>query len=175
MVVHDGNGLVITDVADPKLLRFHPYGEKKPRASVYQFSVWDHSRGATASFWFMVPPRGSAKAVNASNPNGVLCLSRMAAVPRDERAYHISKPLRLIMNRLIDRERWPSLVTYHDESVGHNGHVYKCSGWRHVEANYRKAVWDGDRRVSLYSNGVHIDTSGMTVKTAIIHRWEHHK
>jgi hypothetical protein len=36
------------------------------------------------------------------------------------------------MNVLIDRTRWPVLVTYSDIGQGHTGHVYKCSGWEKV-------------------------------------------
>jgi tRNA U34 5-carboxymethylaminomethyl modifying GTPase MnmE/TrmE len=53
------------------------------------------------------------------------------ALPREERRLrHISKPLKRQMRDLIDRTRWPVLVTYSDEGQGHLGHVYKCSGWQ---------------------------------------------
>ena len=32
--------------------------------------------------------------------------------------------------RLIDRSRWPVLVTYADTRLGHTGAIYKATNWR---------------------------------------------
>lgn len=103
------------------------------------------------------PPPGAASAVCPEAPFGALALSRMVALPRSERALrHISKPLRQQMRRLIDRTRWPVLVTYSDEGQGHTGHVYKCSGWTPTVRSHRpiRETVDG-ARASSYSNGKH--------------------
>lgn len=92
-------------------------------------------------------PRGSS--------GGSLSLSRMVAVEKDERDLkHIGKPLRRQMNHMIDRTRWPVLVTYSDEGQGHNGFVYQCSGWTPTtrRKSYISENTDG-ARCSSYSNG----------------------
>lgn len=98
----------------------------------------------------------------------------MVALPPEQRALrHISKPLRWQMKNLIDRTRWPVLVTYSDESVGHTGHVYKCSGWTPTSRRLAKTVTVDGSRVSSYSNGgsaVHVDP---IVGSAWLQRWEH--
>lgn len=111
----------------------------------------------------------------AEAPAGVLALSRMVAVPREERSLrHVSKPLRVQMRRLIDRTRWPVLVTFSDEGQGHTGHVYKCSGWEPTTRT-KVAVFEDEsgRRCSRYSNG---KTGGRKLRPAghtWIQRWEH--
>jgi hypothetical protein len=32
--------------------------------------------------------------------------------------------------RLLDRDRWPVLLTYADMHHGHTGAIYKATGWR---------------------------------------------
>ena len=62
--------------------------------------------------------------------------------------------LRRQMRSLIDRSRWPVLVTYSDEGQGHTGHVYRCSGWHPTMREVRQTYTDeGGRRASSYSGG----------------------
>jgi hypothetical protein len=101
-------------------------------------------------------------------------LSRMVAVPRDQRTLrHVSTPLRRQMRTIIDRGRWPVLVTYHDEGQGHTGHVYKCSGWEATVRN-RRPVYEDESgcRSSDYKNGKH--ATGLVRKAdTYVQRWEH--
>lgn len=135
-----------------------------------------------AAFAWQPPPAGAAKSACPEVPGGVLSLSRMVAVPKDERALrHISKPLRIIMRHVIDRTRWPVLITYSDESLGHLGYVYKCSGWqperdtkgnlvRRSSASYENA--DG-QRVSAYSAGKSRAATLVRIANKITLRWAH--
>lgn len=114
--------------ARPLFERFHAY-KGAGNTATYALGCIESGR-IVAAFMWQPPAPGAALSVCAEAPHGVLALSRMVAVPRDERVLrHISKPLRHIMRRVIDRGRWPVLVTYSDEGAGHTGHVYKCSGW----------------------------------------------
>lgn len=141
--------------------------------AVYSFAVFENGV-AVAGFAWQPPPPGCAKAVCPEAPHGVLALSRMVAVPRDARALkHISRPLRHQMRHLIDRGRWPVLVTFNDVGQGHTGHVYKCSGWKRGEerkADTRTA--DDGSRVSRYSNGKTHPERGTRGQTTLV-RWEH--
>lgn len=134
--------------------RYHGYGSAGDSAT-YAFAVYESCRPVAVYAW-QPPPYGAAKAVGGSEPGGVLSLSRMAAVPRAERELkHVSKPLRRQMRFMIDRGRWPVLVTFHDEGEGHNGFVYKCSGWTPTVRAKRRFFVDAStgKRVSSYANG----------------------
>lgn len=154
-------------------VRFHGYGGAGGSAT-YAFGVYEEGRIVAAYAW-QPPPPGSAKSVCPEVPQGVLSLSRMVAVPRAERHLnHISRPLRHQMKRLIDRTRWPVLVTYSDEGQGHTGHVYLCSGWKSTTRKKVPVYEDGSGvRTSSYSNGK-TSTKGLVRKGSTwIQRWEH--
>lgn len=76
------------------------------------------------------------------------------------------------MKHLIDRTRWPVLVTYSDEGQGHDGYVYKCSGWTAtVKSEQPFSENEAGERVSEYSNGK--KSPGRRVGETVIQRWEH--
>lgn len=133
---------------DALCAKYHGYGGAG-RVSVYAFGVYEDGRMVAGYAW-QPPPVGAATAVCPEFPQGVLALSRMVAVPREERALkHVSKPLMEQMKRLIDRARWPVLVTYSDSGQGHTGYVYQCSGWEE----------DGARKVPFFTNDAGVRTS----------------
>lgn len=151
---------------------FHGY-KGTGNSATYCFGVFEDDR-AVAAFLWQPPPVGAAKALSsAPGGAGVLSLSRMVAVPKSDRHLrHISKPLKRQM-RLIDRGRWPVLVTYSDASLGHTGHVYLCSGWQ-KDGTSRRPVYEteGVRR-SSYSNGKHTHAGKTRVGTTTLTRWVH--
>jgi hypothetical protein len=160
-------------VVDDLCRRFHGYGGAG-RAATYAFAVYEKGEPVAAYSW-QPPPFGAARSVCPEMPQAVLALSRMVAVPKSDRALkHVSKPLRKQMRALIDRRRWPVLVTYSDEGQGHTGYVYACSGWtatkRSVAAFYTDA---SGRRASVYANGKTGKRGLIKAGTTIIQRWEH--
>jgi hypothetical protein len=158
------------------------HGYKSVSASAtYCFGVFEDSEPVVAYAW-QPPPPGAAKSVCPEAPQGVLSLSRMVAVPRkDRRLRHISKPLRRQMNHLIDRTRWPVLITYSDEGQvndkgePHNGFVYECSGWT-ATVRHRAPVHESidGARCSSYSAGKHGTRDLVHVGSTWIQRWESH-
>jgi hypothetical protein len=154
--------------------RFHGYGGAGG-TSTYAFAVYEDGAPVAAYAW-QPPPPGAAKSVCPEQPGAVLSLSRMVATDRSMRKLnHVSKPLRRQMTHLIDRGRWPVLVTYHDEGQGHTGHVYKCSGWtltRHGELRTFFVDAEGGR-ISPYSNGKMRGESLRVGGRTRVHRWEH--
>lgn len=152
--------------------RWHSYGSAGT-VSVYSFAVVERGEPVAVYSW-MPPPPGAAKSVCPEAHWGVLALSRMAACARSERELnHVSKPLRRQMKRLIDRGRWPVLVTYSDESKGHTGHVYKCSGWQRTDRRLTTQFEFDGVRVSRYQSGRRRDMAGATRVSAWLQRWEH--
>lgn len=156
-----------------ELCRAHHGYASAGRVAAYAFAVYEGGVPVAAFAW-QPPPPGCARAVCPEAPYAVLALSRMVAVPRAERALrHISKPLRHQMRHMIDRGRWPVLVTFHDVGQGHTGHVYKCSGWeRGPESIAETRTGEDGSRISRYSNGVTSTERGARGLTTIV-RWEH--
>lgn len=150
------------------------HGYKSMSAScTYLFAVFESDLPVAAFAW-QPPPVGAAKSVCPEAPQGVLSLSRMVAVPKELRQLkHISKPLRRQMSHMIDRTRWPVLVTYSDEGQGHNGFVYECSGWTSTIKRRAPVFEDATgARCSSYSNG---KTGGRELVAnghTMIQRWE---
>jgi hypothetical protein len=154
--------------------RYHGY-QSAGGVAVYCFGVYEQQRMVAAYSW-QPPSPGAARAVCPEAPYAVLALSRMVAVPKEERELnHVSRPLKRQMRQLIDRTRWPVLVTYSDEGQGHTGHVYKCSGWeKTTRAEVRTYETADGARASPYSNGNYAKRSGVTrVGETWIQRWEH--
>lgn len=168
---YDLQPVTISAVAD-LFRRFHVY-KSVGKFQAYAFAVIEDGKPVAAFTW-QPPPPAAARSVCEALPVGVLALSRMVAVPREERRLrHISKPLRRQMRVLIDRTRWPVLVTYSDESVGHTGYVYKCSGWQPTVKNLAKTLTVDGARVSRYANGATAAHEGALAGEAWIQRWEH--
>lgn len=153
--------------------QYHGYGSAGS-AMTYAFGVFEQGRLVAAYAW-QPPPPGAARAICPEAPQGVLALSRMVAVPRDERILkHVSKPLRVQMRRLIDRTRWPVLVTYSDGGQGHTGYVYQCSGWESTGTNKVPFYTDTEgRRTSSYCNGKSGERELIRGGSTDITRWEH--
>lgn len=162
-------------LADVRALceRFHGYGSAG-NAAVYAYGVFEDDVMVAGYSW-QPPPPGAAAAVCPEAPYGVLNLSRMVAVPRKERRLnHVSKPLRRQMRVLIDRTRWPVLITYSDLGQGHTGHVYKCSGWEKTHLGTEPIfVDDNGRRQSRYTNGKTGSRALTPAGYTEIQRWEH--
>lgn len=143
-------------------------------ASTYCFGWFENSEPVAAFVW-QPPPPGSAESVCPEAPYGVLSLSRMVAVPKESRVLQrISVPLKAQMRDLIDRGRWPVLVTYSDEGEGHNGWVYQCSRWhRTIRSVVPFHVNAAGVRVSRYNAGKKRSRDIQRGGTTTIQRWEH--
>ncbi|MHB8107663.1 MAG: Mom family adenine methylcarbamoylation protein [Candidatus Cryosericum sp.] len=152
----------------------HGYGGASATAT-YAFAVYEDGKAVAAYAW-QPPPPGAAKNICPEAPWAVLALSRMVAVDRTLRKLkHVSTPLRRQMRVLIDRGRWPVLVTYHDEGQGHTGHVYKCSGWTMTREGESRAYYvdSSGNRASRYANGKTGDRGLRKGGMTRVHRWEH--
>lgn len=152
--------------------RHHGYGGAGG-VSVYSWAVMEDEKPVAAFAW-QPPAPGAAVSVCPEQPAGVLALSRMVAVDKANRALkHISKPLRRQMRTMIDRTRWPVLVTFSDEGQGHNGFVYQCSGWEKTTKKRVPIFEDANgRRTSRYANGKTGGRALRRVGWTWVQRWE---
>lgn len=86
--------------------------------------------------WFGAECLGVAVWINAVNlskrfglPAGPLMLTRLVVhpdVPTNGASFLLGRSM-----KLIDRDRWPVLVTYADTGQGHTGTIYKATNWTH--------------------------------------------
>lgn len=77
--------------------------------------------------WWIPPTKSAALATNPENWQGVLALSRLVlrpGLPTNAASFLLSQS-----RKMIDRARWPVLVTYADEWRGHTGAIYKADNW----------------------------------------------
>lgn len=97
--------------------------------------------------WWMPPTKAAALATYPENWKGVLSLSRLVVapdVPKNACSFLMGKSM-----RMIDRTKWPCLVTYADEWQGHAGTIYKATNWVEVGVTRKEPVFViGDRMVS---------------------------
>ena len=156
----------------PLLERYHAY-----KGAGCLGDVWvcrDERRRTVAGWVWFPPPPGAALATCPTCPAAVLALSRMVAIPKAERDWQISKPLRWIMLHGIDRGRWPVLLTYSDAGAGHLGTAYQASRWKRGHTVTRPVYEDEEgRRRSDYNNGKRTEgvrRVGETQITAWTHR-----
>lgn len=91
-----------------------------PREAIFEFD-------AIAVTWWIPPTKVCGAGVNPSDPQRVLSLSRLVCVPEAPKNA-ASFILRHSM-RMIDRSRWPVLITFADEWQGHTGAIYLATGW----------------------------------------------
>lgn len=54
---------------------------------------------------------------------------------------------RVTFMRLIDRLRWPCLVTYADEWQGHTGTIYRAANWQYVGRTTPEATFTLEGRM----------------------------
>lgn len=80
--------------------------------------------------WWIPPTKSAALATYPERWTGVLALSRLViapGVPKNAATFLLSRSV-----KLIDRAKWPCLVTYADEWRGHSGGIYRAAGWTYV-------------------------------------------
>lgn len=102
--------------------------------------------------WWIPPTRGAAEATFPERWQGVLCLSRMAilpGLPSNACSFLLARS-----RRMIDRERWPCLVTYADEWRGHTGAIYRADNWRYEGLTRPQRTYQlGGRMVARKAGG----------------------
>lgn len=153
---------------------YHGY-RKGAGYGVYSFAVYEGEK-VVAHYLFKQAIAGLAKSVSPVNPQSVLSLSRMVALPKSERKLkHISKPLMYIIKREIDQKKYRHIVTFSDRSLGHNGYVYQCCGFKQNGITYSE-VWEDymGRRTCPSSSGKSVREALTKKGHAILDRWEYH-
>jgi hypothetical protein len=115
-----------------RLVERHHYAKGAPNTRTYLhgmfrvgYDLFDEQCLGVA--WWLPPILNAAKATYPTNPAGVLALSRLAIapeVPANAASFLLSRS-----RKLLDRQRWPALVTFADTSQGHTGAIYRADNW----------------------------------------------
>lgn len=101
--------------------------------------------------WWIPPTKHAGIALAGDGWGGVLSLSRLAIrpdVPKNAASFLLSKSV-----RLIDRTRWPTLVTYADSWRGHTGTIYRAAGWTYDGETKPGAVYSIKGRMTARKAG----------------------
>ena len=95
--------------------------------------------------WWIPPTKSAALATFPERWQGVLALSRLVVapgVPKNACTFLLARSM-----ALIDRQKWPCLVTYADEWQGHTGTIYRASNWQEVGKTTPEATFVLDGRM----------------------------
>lgn len=131
--------------------RYHAY---QGAGAVGQVFVVREGGRCMAALAFQPPAYGAAAMLAPSEPGAVSALSRMVAVPREQRDWVLSSLLREILDGHLDRTRYPVVATWSDYGVGHNGAVYRQAGMKRGGAVQRPVYeLDGVRRAGTAGGG----------------------
>jgi len=138
--VNHGNSLRKADyyVADCPLqlaqamVTEHHYAKGGSNTAVYVHGLYEREAEILVGVaWWLPPTRVAAESVNRENWQQVLSLTRLVIlpdVPRNACSFLLGKSVKLIRKD----GRFVSLVTYADESQGHDGSIYRASNWEYV-------------------------------------------
>lgn len=115
-----------------RLVEAHHYARGASNTATYlhglfeRGELWDDMCRGVA--WWIPPTKSAALATFPDNWKGVLSLSRLViapGTPKNACTFLLSRSM-----RLIDRGKWPCLVTYADEWQGHTGTIYRAANWK---------------------------------------------
>lgn len=103
--------------------------------------------------WWIPPTKSAALATYPDNWQGVLSLSRLVIVPGtplNACTFLLSRSV-----KMIDRVKWPCLLTYADSWQGHTGTIYKAGNWQYMGMTKPEPVFvKGERMVARKAGAV---------------------
>lgn len=128
------------------VVRCH-YSKSAPNTSTYRHGLY--LRGCSdllgATLW--IPPTKNAAATVSGDWRSVLSLSRLVVVPGQPT--NAASFLMAASMRMVDRARWPTLLTYADTGRGHTGAIYRATNWDCLGSVPAGDTWvgpDGEQR-----------------------------
>ncbi len=140
--------LVALEVGQHVVERFH-YARGGANTATYIHGLFKKGCAfdyeAVGVAWWIPPTKSAAIATYPENWQGVLALSRLVIlpeVPKNGCSFLLSRSM-----KMIDRKRWPCLVTYADEWQGHHGTIYKATNWHYAGKTHAEAVYQLDGRM----------------------------
>ena len=123
---------------------FH-YAHGASNTATYLHGLFDLNGRLKGIAWWIPPTKAAAFNTYPDDWRGVLALSRLVIhpdVPTNGASFLLGKSM-----KLIDRKRWPCLVTYADEWRGHRGQIYKATNWEYIGITKPEPVYVRDGRM----------------------------
>lgn len=123
--------------------------------------------------WWIPPTRSAAHATYPENWQGVLALSRLVIapeVPKNACTFLLSRSA-----KMIDRDKWPCLVTYADEWRGHTGAIYRAAGWQYLGLTKPEATFTIGGVMKSRKAGGHTRTRSEMLALGARHEGSHAK
>ena len=113
-------------LAVQEMVRDFHYSQGGSNTAVYVHGLWRRSDSVlVGAAWWLPPTRVAAESVNRAEWQKVLSLTRLVILPNtplNACSFLISRSLRMIWKE----DRFRSIVSYADESQGHEGRVYRA-------------------------------------------------
>jgi len=129
-----------------EMVKEYHYAKGGSNTATYRHGLFKNGSGDCMGIaWWIPPTKSAANATYPLNWRGVLALSRMVinpSVPKNACTFLLAKSM-----KLIDRGKWPCLVTYADEWQGHTGTIYKACNWVYFGMTKPEAVYVKDGRM----------------------------
>jgi hypothetical protein len=138
--IADGWRVEMSDLSAARhLVQTYHYSRSTANTATYCHGLFDPS-GIQAGAAIWIPPtRAAAETVAGDRWQGVLCLSRLVVapdVPTNGASFLLGRSM-----AMIDRHRWPNLLTYADTRLGHTGAIYRATNWREIGSVPAGDVW----------------------------------
>ena len=119
----------ISQAAAVSFIERNHYAMGAPNTAVARHALvhFDSPEQVEGVALWLPPTRRAAESVSPKAPEGVLALSRLCLspdVPKNGASFLLGRSM-----RLLDRERWPVLLTYADTRQGHTGAIYRATNW----------------------------------------------
>jgi hypothetical protein len=141
---------ITQEEAQNAIERWH-YAQGCPNTSVERHGLfrrdeWFGGELRGVAMW-LPPTRNAAATVAGEEWRNVLALTRFVldpAVPHNGASFLLGSSM-----RLLDRQRWPWLLTYADSSQGHIGSIYRSTNWTYLGPWKAGDTWvgpDGEQR-----------------------------
>lgn len=122
------------------LVRQHHYSGGGANTATYRHGLFRKgSENCVGVAWWISPTKAAANATYPDDWKGVLALTRLSIapdVPKNGASFLLGASM-----KMIDRERWPCLVTYADEMQGHTGAIYRATNWEYCGMTAKEATW----------------------------------
>lgn len=122
------------------LVRQHHYSGGGANTATYRHGLFRKgSENCVGVAWWIPPTKAAANATYPDDWKGVLSLTRLSIapdVPKNGASFLLGASM-----KMIDRERWPCLVTYADEMQGHTGAIYRATNWEYCGMTAKEATW----------------------------------
>lgn len=114
-------------------------------------SGWNWHAQCEGVAWYIPPTKSAAQAWAGDDWKGVLSLSRLVIsplVPKNACSFLLSKSV-----KMIDRNKWHTLVSYADNWRGHTGAIYKAAGWEYCGETKPERVYSINGRMTARKAG----------------------